>query len=1150
MYPAVRDLLVHSLGHSPERVIVDANQPGTRDAPDLVLRSDIGILDAKGRPMRVDWAVFEVKDERGAFRGPQGREAVFNEKAKYAKIGTEWFVMIDPDILVARPVAMASRLEFDPGRDVVVELDGLTEAKFRDDLRFLLADNAGASESLRLFRAGDESRIAVVKLRWDEDSAKLSGAQKARLKRAPRDFLDTVRACTSMLQNSSRRLLESLRPEIMEIDRRLDQFEEDWGGMRLLLQPFRLKGKKIDGAEAKKRHDAEVKRMREDWRRKPHLLKLALRGLPAFHERAGEKAKDEQFAIETANLILARILMLRFLEDHDFFAGKKYVCNGGVAALQSAMEYHNKGYTLPLRFAYEKGGEIYPRAFDETDLDWVFGEEDFGLSRAIELTMMYLARFDFSTVSGDILNGVYDRFLTADQRKRMGEYYTPPSVARHIIDRLGVAPGDSVLDPACGSGTFLLEAFERVAGESMRKGAATFEEVRAALAKISGNDLNPFSAAVAQIQMLWHLMPMKERLKRDGFPAVRISERHNALLAPALTDGADSLFSELDAPEYDFVVGNPPFVRPERQTDDMGADEKAFYKEIGGPKKNLYDLFIYKALRGWCRPPNGGRPGRMGFVAPLSFCSNESSAPLREMFRPGGEFRLLEIVDMESIAPRVFDATVNPVILLAERRPAEESDKVVIRVANQSCVKSAELREFDLGRAAEESFPVRDIFTEDGFILTKLTARRRKILDKMAAHSRFADIMRPYWVGKRGSKTEKALAGPPADLNGDNRTPDGLRWEKRKMAADGASYRGRKRAASKREKGMDFYKGENVRACRIENLPADRNIVPSSVDDPSLWRFPDILPERGFVFPRICRGVTAAPFNPHEMAFLGTTTMFFPREELAGFPFDILLLSRVYQFIHAVALRPAPIADFWSHMYAGTVKALPWTGKLRRLSARLEKKRAPFLQACEDLHHRGKALSRALEKAGCVGLRTACGKTVAMGWPRTLVDGAPVAVDALAPAAAEKTGGGFAVNLNSDERVVFSDADVARRFAAALTIHDGAEMSHGDFLAMRIPADEKSARAFESAVRKHDRRGAQSALARLIDEIDEMVGGAFGLTKSDLRFIQREMREDDFLKRIGPNLPHSGRASRGLFAALAESDRYGKGPDERRGGRG
>ena len=1131
MYPAVRDLLVHSLGHSPERVIVDANQPGTRDAPDLVLRSDIGILDAKGRPMRVDWAVFEVKDERGAFRGPQGREAVFNEKAKYAKIGTEWFVMIDPDILVARPVAMASRLEFDPGRDVVVEWDGLTEAKFKDDLRFLLADNAGASESLRLFRAGDESRIAVVKLQWDGDHEKLTGAQRARLKSAPRDFLTAVRACTSMLQNASRRLLESLHPEINSINGRMEKFEKEWGGARLTFHPLGLRGAKIEGAEAKKRHGAEVKKMRAEWRRKAHLVKLARRGLPAFRERAGGKTKDEQFAIETANLILARILMLRFLEDHDFFDGRKYVCNGGVAALQEAMKHYDKGYTLPLRLAYEKGGEMYSPAFDETDLDWVFGTEDLGLSRAIELTMMYLSRFDFRTVRGDILNGVYDRFLDPDQRKKMGEYYTPPSIARHIIDRLGIASGDSVLDPACGSGTFLLETFERVAGESAQRGAATFGEVCRALEKINGNDLNPFSAVVAQIQMLWHLMPMKERLKRDGFPDIRVSERHNAALSSVLTEDSASLFSEMDAPIHDFVVGNPPYVRPERRDDSMGPDESAYYQEIGGAGKNLYDLFIYKALQGWCRSSaNGGRAGRLGIVAPLSFCDSGNSAPLRRLFRPDGKFRLLEIVDMEAIASSVFDATVNPVILLAERRPASSGDSIIVRVAGADCVKDRALRKFDLNAAAEGSFAIGDIFTEDGRILTKLTPRRKKILDKIAACRRFADIARPYWVGLRGQEIEKALASPPPDMNGHRLTRDGLRWEERRMLTDGAVLGGNARSALGREKRGDFYQGRNIRVAKVEGEPGKSGIAVNSVRNLSLWRYPEILPKRGFAFLQICPGVTAAPFNPHERMFLSTATLMFPREELSDFPFDIALLSRVYQYHHALALRSGVVSQYWSHLYARNLGMLPWTDNLRPLAARLEGLRSPFMRACEELRDRGKALSRALDKSGCVDLRAACGGTVAMDWPQSLLDGEKVAVSASGPAAAKKMGPGFVVPLNEDARVVFSDSDVARRFAAALTVHDGAEMTHRKFLGMTIPSDGAATRAFLRAVRAHDRQGASKALVKLFDAIDEMVGGAFGLTRADLRFIRREMRGDDFLKNIGPNLPHIGRTKRETVA--------------------
>ena len=108
--------------------------------------------------------------------------------------------------------------------------------------------------------------------------------------------------------------------------------------------------------------------------------------------------------------------------------------------------------------------------------NWVLGSHNLQASRTIELAMMYLSRFDFSTVSGDILTGIYDRFLDKNQRKKMGEFYTPPSVARYIVGRLGVGCGHSVFDPACGSGTFLLEAFNRMTHGDMVKGRGDYAQ--------------------------------------------------------------------------------------------------------------------------------------------------------------------------------------------------------------------------------------------------------------------------------------------------------------------------------------------------------------------------------------------------------------------------------------------------------------------------------------------------------------------------------------------------------------------------------------------------------------------------------------------------------------------------------------------------
>jgi hypothetical protein len=56
--------------------------------------------------------------------------------------------------------------------------------------------------------------------------------------------------------------------------------------------------------------------------------------------------------------------------------------------------------------AYEEGSLLYASAFDETELDWIFGAKDEALSSALEWTLFRFARYDFTTVKGDILTGI------------------------------------------------------------------------------------------------------------------------------------------------------------------------------------------------------------------------------------------------------------------------------------------------------------------------------------------------------------------------------------------------------------------------------------------------------------------------------------------------------------------------------------------------------------------------------------------------------------------------------------------------------------------------------------------------------------------------------------------------------------------------
>jgi type I restriction-modification system DNA methylase subunit len=304
--------------------------------------------------------------------------------------------------------------------------------------------------------------------------------------------------------------------------------------------------------------------------------------------------------------------------------------------------YFRQGYTRLLEDAYRSGAHVYAAAFDETELDWVIALADPQLSNTVEWAMFRFARYDFTTVRGDILTGIYDRFLDRRQRKAQGEYYTPPSIARYILNRIQLCPEDEILDPACGSGTFLLERYQLAIGEAADMNLAKYEEARDCVERLAGNDINPFSSILTQIQLLWHLLVFGSALRSAGFPELKIAERANSLVPSSLNDPSQNRFGEIDRSGYAAVVGNPPYVRPERGQD-LDESARIYFqepRERNGrayegitPDKNVYRLFIYRALDYWCprwrtaRPENWGSSYRFPFAAERNQRRSDTSLP-------------------------------------------------------------------------------------------------------------------------------------------------------------------------------------------------------------------------------------------------------------------------------------------------------------------------------------------------------------------------------------------------------------------------------------------------------------------------------------------------------------------------------------------
>ena len=82
-----------------------------------------------------------------------------------------------------------------------------------------------------------------------------------------------------------------------------------------------------------------------------------------------------------------------------------------------------------------------------------------------------LARFDWSIAPADVAAILYETVIPPEERRQLGEYYTPGWLARTMVRELVTDPLDQhVLDPACGSGTFIAEAVSHFIDASKNSG--------------------------------------------------------------------------------------------------------------------------------------------------------------------------------------------------------------------------------------------------------------------------------------------------------------------------------------------------------------------------------------------------------------------------------------------------------------------------------------------------------------------------------------------------------------------------------------------------------------------------------------------------------------------------------------------------------
>lgn len=344
--------------------------------------------------------------------------------------------------------------------------------------------------------------------------------------------------------------------------------------------------------------------------------------------------------------------------------------------------------------------------------------------------------YQFSVISADILGQVYERFLgkvievtssddvsveeKPEVRKAGGVYYTPDYIVDYIVENTvgkllaGKTPDEAaelrILDPACGSGSFLVGAYQYLLDwhlDYYRKHPAryknriihadgivlkTSEKKRIVLNNIYGVDLDPNAVEVSKLSLLLKMLEHENEAVRREAELGASGEQilpdlgnnikcGNSLIGSDFSSNAEELhhvsafdwesrkhgFGDIMATGgFDAVIGNPPYVRQEL----LGSFFKDYAKETYETYAGTADLYTYFIERG-VKLLN--QDGLFGIIVANKWLRARYGKPLRQWLKKQA---LREIVDFGDL-PVFEQATTYPCILTIGKSAPQETFSIV-----------------------------------------------------------------------------------------------------------------------------------------------------------------------------------------------------------------------------------------------------------------------------------------------------------------------------------------------------------------------------------------------------------------------------------------------------------------------------------------
>ena len=273
-----------------------------------------------------------------------------------------------------------------------------------------------------------------------------------------------------------------------------------------------------------------------------------------------------------------------------------------------------------------------------------------------------IEEFDFSRLDFDVIGQMYERLISASERRRFGQFYTSPDVVDLTNAFCIRSSDDRVLDPACGGGTFLVRAYSRKQTLAQSAGGPPISHERL-LDEIFGIDIGAFPAQLSTINLAVRHLSDQANYPLVARASFFDAQEGNPLYSRPLSDGLEQ---RIPLEEVDAVVGNPPYIRQES----IGRVDKSSYAELfrtEWPGQTMLsgrsDIYAYFFTHAAHLLKSGGY---LGFVTSVGWMDTDYGFRLQEFFMRN--FRIVAVI--ESQVEKWFeDARVTTAVTILQREP-------------------------------------------------------------------------------------------------------------------------------------------------------------------------------------------------------------------------------------------------------------------------------------------------------------------------------------------------------------------------------------------------------------------------------------------------------------------------------------------------